>query len=291
QLETEQQRLRQQLDLLPNATQETSAAMRRALQDQLGALDRLTDLATRTTERNNARAPEPRTPQAITSTPIQPQQPHVAEPRTQTVPPRSAEPTQTEAPRNLTNLTTTLARELSARQARLGRGDGVTTPPAATEPVDRWSLGDLLARASEDDNSASQRTPHARASAPDDDHVEAEPAPATSATEMLDLSALAGALDSATASVIWSRFRNGQRGFMVRSIYAPEARKRFDSVERRYRGEQAFRMNVDRFLVEFERGLHELDRKDPTRQSSDAQIITDTGRVYLVLAHAAGRLV
>lgn len=290
QLEAEQQRLRQQLDLLPNATQETSAAMRRALQDQLGALDRLTELATRTTERNNSRAPGPaREPRPLTSLPAA----STAQPARDTAtaqpqhrqPAAASQPADDEGhaqatgsrPRNLTNLTTTLARELSARQARLGRGDG-TTPPAATEPGDRWSLGDLLARASEDDGGG--RGAPRRPSAPQ----------AADSSAMLDLTALAGALDAATASVIWSRFRNGQRGFMVRSIYAPESRKLFDTVERRYRDEPAFRANVDRFLVEFERGLHEFDQKDPTRQSSDAQITTDTGRVYIVLAHAAGRL-
>jgi hypothetical protein len=103
--------------------------------------------------------------------------------------------------------------------------------------------------------------------------------------------ALARALDPDTAAAIWARFRNGQRGFMVPSIYAPDARAMFAQIERRYEGEPGFRSNVDRFLVEFERGLGDLDHRDPTRQSSDAQIVTDTGRVYLVLAHAAKRLV
>jgi len=78
---------------------------------------------------------------------------------------------------------------------------------------------------------------------------------------------------------------------MVRSIYAPDTRKLFDDVVKRYERDASFRGDVDLFLTEFERGLRELDRKDPSRQASDAQIVSDTGRVYMVLAHASQRLV
>ena len=48
----EQARLREQMDRLPVATRENAEAMRRALQDQLRALDQLSNLTTRTPQRD-----------------------------------------------------------------------------------------------------------------------------------------------------------------------------------------------------------------------------------------------
>ena len=49
------------------------------------------------------------------------------------------------------------------------------------------------------------------------------------------LQGIAGALDPTTASAIWSRFRAGQRGIMVRCIYTAEGRASFDEVTRALR--------------------------------------------------------
>jgi hypothetical protein len=269
-LESEQQRLRQQLNLLPSATEETSAAMRKALHDQLRALDKLTELASRTTSGNESRASRTQ------PTPLQPQDAATSDTQRHDGP----------RGRNLTNLTSTLARELGTRQTRSqdasdraarAVAQGSQAPHDNNE--NRWSLGDLLARASKDEHGEGRRSGEQQRSTT-----------RTGGGYGLDVDALSRALDAATAATIWSRFRSGQRGFMVPSIYTPEARPLFAQVVRRYNEQSAFRANVDRFLSEFERGLHELDQRDPTRQSSDAQVTTDTGRVYLVLAHAANRL-
>lgn len=277
QLEHEQKRLREQLHLLPSATEETSSAMRKALQDQLRALDKLTELASRTTSSNEA----------------SPGRPGGMPLKSQALPPPPQQDTSAHGDgrgRDLTSLTSTLARELSERQGG-GRAAPAMPPrsaPATETPTaaraaavqggdGRWSLGDLLARASEDEAAGQPRRQN-------------EPAAAGSQGGGVDIGRLSQALDAATAATIWSRFRNGHRGFMVASIYAPESRPLFAQAVQRYASDAAFKANVDRFLAEFERGLHELDQRDPSRQSSDAQIATDTGRIYLVLAHAANRL-
>jgi len=131
------------------------------------------------------------------------------------------------------------------------------------EAGNRWSLGDLLARASRDDD-GSGRAPQ------------------------LDLEAIARALDPTTAAAIWSRFRAGQRGIMVRSIYTAEGRTAFDEVSERYGREADFRRTVDRFLLDFERIVREVEQQNP-RAVGD-HLVSDAGRVYLFLAHASGRL-
>jgi hypothetical protein len=132
-------------------------------------------------------------------------------------------------------------------------------PAPILDNGERWSLGDLLARASREDGA-------------------------------INIASIARALDPTTASAIWSRFRAGQRGIMVRSIYTNEGRALFDEISARYKTDTDFRRVVDRFLVDFEWLVRDIEQKDPAGRSVHNHLISDSGRVYLFLAHASGRL-
>jgi hypothetical protein len=273
-LEQEQTRLKQQLDRLPSATEETASQMRRALSDQLRALDKLSSMASRsglpdvtpatTGQPQPTRSPSPSVGRALTS--HQPVRPGPAQ----------------EGP-GLSSLTSSLQREITNRNAPNSAAiASASTPLVGSQENDAWSLGDLLARAS-DSNSDPADIPADTAPPPQAD----QPAPASG----LDIAGLSRALDPTTAATVWSRFRAGQRGFMVRSIYAPESRNLFDGVARRYGADDNFKRLVDRFLNEFQTELSEADRQDPQGSRSQQLVQSETGRVYLVLAHASGRLV
>lgn len=137
------------------------------------------------------------------------------------------------------------------------RSDQQLTAPL--DGSDRWSLGDLLARASREDSA-------------------------------INIASIARALDPTTASAIWSRFRAGQRGIMVRSIYTNDGRALFDEISARYKTDVDFRRVVDRFLVDFEWLIRDIEQKDPAGRGVHNHLISDSGRVYLFLAHASGRL-
>jgi ABC-type transporter Mla subunit MlaD len=141
------------------------------------------------------------------------------------------------------------------------RGDQHLPVPMNPTPdgSDRWSLGDLLARASREDSG-------------------------------INIASIARALDPTTASAIWSRFRAGQRGIMVRSIYTNDGRALFDEISARYRQDMDFRRVVDRFLVDFEWLVRDMEQKDPSGRSVHNHLTSDSGRVYLFLAHASNRL-
>ncbi|MEM9027182.1 MAG: hypothetical protein AAGC70_02330 [Pseudomonadota bacterium] len=270
-IRSDQERLRAQLDQLPAATRDSADAMRRALQDQLRALDRLTALAGKTgAGRDVTRAPVPvRQEDAPTAPPSQP------------APAAPSDNNGTDRTRRFSNLTTALARELSQRKPRgpANKGNGQrsaqpsaqpsakeTAPNAESNGGRQWSVGDLLARASLD-----------------------EEGPVTKGSA-LDVKTIAGAIDPNLAGAIWSRFRSGQRGFMVRSIYAQAAREVFDETAERYQKEAEFRANVDQFLDNFEIHLRDADARDPSGRAAQEDIVQDAGRVYLFLAHASQRL-
>jgi ABC-type transporter Mla subunit MlaD len=219
-LQLEQQRMRAESEKMPIATRESAEAMRMALNEQLRALEQLSALASR--DRREVAVP----------------------------------PGQAEAPLSLT-----------AAYAAQGHGQGPpqVLPPslqglAAGGAEERWSLGDLLARASRDEDGRPG----------------------------IDLESIARALDPSTASAIWSRFRAGQRGIMVRSIYTAEGRATFDEVSERYGRDMDFRRTADRFLTDFERMMRDIEHRNP--RGVHEHLVSDAGRVYLFLAHASGRL-
>jgi hypothetical protein len=236
-LAREQARIQEEAARLPVAARDSAEAMRRALQDQLKALDQLSALSARTANARDITPPEPPAPPA---------------PVTRQVP--------------------TFSGALAHASAKSQTTAVLAAPEGAREG---WSLGDLLARASreEEAQSVAQATP-----------------PPPQQPFRLDVGIIARAVDPATASAVWNRLRAGQRNIMVRSIYSPEARNVFDEVQRRINVDGELRQTVMRYLSDFERIIKEADARDPGGRLTQTHLVSDTGRVYLFLAHAAGRL-
>ena len=106
----------------------------------------------------------------------------------------------------------------------------------------------------------------------------------------LDIAGIASALKPETAATIWSRFRNGERGLLDRALYTLPGQIAFDQISARYKAEPAFTNTVNRYLMDFEKFLREADQKGRDAGALNSYLLSDTGRVYLLLAHAAGRL-
>ena len=228
-LAREQARIREEAARLPATTRETAESMRRALQDQLRAIEQLNQIS----QRANA--------------------------------PRDVVKPEIGAPRPMVSLTSAVAQQESTPS----RGRGA----AHHEAREGWSLGDLLARASHEDEM----------------HSETRTQPA-SGSGRLDIATIARAIDPATASAIWSRIRAGQRNVLVRSIYSPEARTLFDQISSRIRTDADLEQSVLRYLNDFERIINDAEARDPSGRAAQSHLVSDTGRVYLFLAHAAGRI-
>jgi hypothetical protein len=242
-LAREQARIREESARLPATGRETADAMRRALNDQLKAIDQLSQISARAQLQRDI---------------VTPDVPALA------------------APRNTNSLTSALA----AHETPTSRGRGASA--AVEGRGDGWSLGDLLARASYDEEAQAE----ARAAA------EAAMASTRARSEpfRLDVGVISRAVDPATASAIWNRIRAGQRNVMVRSIYTPDARGAFDQVSSRVKSDPELAQTVTRYLTDFERIVKEADGRDPTGRLAHTHLISDTGRVYLFLAHASGRI-
>lgn len=258
----EQARLAEQMDRLPMATRENAEAMRRALHDQLRAIEQLSNLTTRSIAGRDVSPP---------------------------VHSYSGGAGMNSASGSLTGSYVAETRGVGIRppapyQPALPRPAPPPGPSASGgENRDAWSLGDLLARASRDEeaHNAGGLGGGAPQHAP-------PPAPPMSFHTQIDV--IARALDPATTAALWQRIAAGQRGVMVRSIYSPEGRAIFDDLNMRYRSDIELQRTINHYLIDFENIRRDAEQRDPSGRAVNAHLLSDMGRVYLFLAHVSGRI-
>ena len=97
-------------------------------------------------------------------------------------------------------------------------------------------------------------------------------------------------MDRNLAAEMWDRYQRGESKAFTKRLYTPAGQKAFDEVARKYRAERGFKQTVDRYIAEFERLLDEVAREDRAPQALRGHLTSETGLVYTLLAHAAGRL-
>ncbi|GAC1562116.1 MAG: hypothetical protein NVS2B5_26900 [Beijerinckiaceae bacterium] len=100
---------------------------------------------------------------------------------------------------------------------------------------------------------------------------------------------IARMLDHDAVVDLWDRYRRGEQPVFSRRLYTAQGHQAFDEIRRRYRADDAFRETVDRYVQEFERLLTEVSRDDPDSPLAKTYLTSETGKVYTMLAHAAGR--
>jgi hypothetical protein len=114
--------------------------------------------------------------------------------------------------------------------------------------------------------------------------------PQTPANPLESLSLDIGRLmDRNLASEMWDRYQRGESKAFSKRLYTPAGQKAFDEVARKYRADRGFKQTVDRYIAEFERLLDEVSRDDRGQVVARTYLTSETGKVYTMLAHAAGR--
>ncbi|HEV2957033.1 MAG TPA: kinesin, partial [Xanthobacteraceae bacterium] len=139
-------------------------------------------------------------------------------------------------------------------------------------------LSDLLTRASREEAEAAE-------AARGDDR------PPRHTIESLDSLAvdIARMIDHDAAAELWDRYKRGERNVFTRKLYTMQGQRAFDEIRRKYRSDREFMQTVDRYIAEFERLLDEVSRDDRGQVVARTYLTSETGKVYTMLAHAAGR--
>jgi Skp family chaperone for outer membrane proteins len=151
------------------------------------------------------------------------------------------------------------------------------SPAGADQGRDGW-LSDLLSRT--DAPAGGTQPPRSR-----------PPQPATGGNPLESLSLDIGRLmDRNLAAEMWDRYQRGEGKAFTKRLYTPAGQKAFDEVARKYRADRNFKQTVDRYIAEFERLLDEVARDERGPAVLRSHLTSETGLVYTLLAHAAGRL-
>jgi hypothetical protein len=153
-------------------------------------------------------------------------------------------------------------------------------PPVSSASADQgrdgW-LSDLLSRT--DAGAGNRDVPRGR------------PQQAGSGNPLESLSLDIGRLmDRNLAAEMWDRYQRGESKAFSKRLYTPAGQKAFDEVARKYRSDRNFKQTVDHYIIEFERLLDEVARDERGPAMLRSHLTSETGLVYTLLAHAAGRL-
>jgi hypothetical protein len=100
---------------------------------------------------------------------------------------------------------------------------------------------------------------------------------------------IARMIDHEAAADLWERYNRGERNVFTRRLYTMQGQKAFNEVRKRYKSDREFHQTVDRYIGEFERLLNEVARNDRGQMMARTYLTSETGKVYTMLAHAAGR--
>ena len=97
-------------------------------------------------------------------------------------------------------------------------------------------------------------------------------------------------IDNAAAVEMWDRWRRGDTGAVSRRLYTEAGQQAFDELRRRFRADPKFRETTTRYMQEFERLLSKIGQNDRDGSQWRAYLLSNTGKVYTILAHASGKL-
>jgi len=308
-LEATRVELRRGVFELPQETAESASQMRRVIVDQIEALAELNRIVARHGRNLDAvepvrrvreeptlavvggrNEPTPRNEVPRDETPARNEMP----PRNEAPPSRNEMPVRNEPPR----------KEPQARPVQRAETSGyvsaprrtVETPSSASTPIapGRGWLSDLLSRASREETEPQREFPRepvreaAREPAPPRVNDERPPRHSIESLDSLSVD-IARMIDHDAAADLWDRYKRGERNVFTRRLYTLQGQQAFDDIRKKYRGDREFKLTVDRYISEFERLLDEVSRDDRGQVVARTYLTSETGKVYTMLAHAAGR--
>ena len=279
-LETTRQELRKGILELPQETAESAAQMRRVIVDQIEALAELNRIVARHGRNLDAVEPAamaPRRIETIDATLPQPRRVMRNEPALTN---GGGRPPETSRPRpDITGLAGTPPARRAPETQAMGPG-----PTQGGGGRTGW-LSDILTRASREEADAPPARTEARGPAPQ------EPQRIERSIDSLDSLAvdIARMIDHEEAADLWDRYKRGERNVFTRKLYTMQGQQAFEEIRRKYRGDRDFMRTVDRYIAEFERLLEEVSHDDRGQVVARTYLTSETGKVYTMLAHAAGR--
>ncbi len=269
---------------LPHETAESAAQMRRVIVDQIEALAELNRIVARHGRSLDAAEPMRR---SVREEPTL----AVVGGRSESFPPRAAAPPPPPPPPPPPAPPRSEAGGF-APAARRAEAPSLTPTQSATS---RGWLSELLTRASREEDEprdfpreSAREFPREPAREPARGPEERTPRHTIESLDSLSVD-IARMIDHDAAADLWDRYKRGERNVFTRRLYTLQGQKAFDEIRRKYHADREFKQTVDRYISEFERLLEEVSHDDRGQVVARTYLTSETGKVYTMLAHAAGR--
>ena len=254
---------------LPRETTESTAQMRRVIVDQIEALAELNRIVARHGRSLDAAEPMRRSVREEPTLAVVGGRNDILPPRATAPPPPPPPPA---PPRSDSGGFAPAAR----------RAETPSLSPTQSATSRGW-LSELLTRASREDDEP-RDFPRESARGPE----ERTPRHTIESLDSLSVD-IARMIDHDAAADLWDRYKRGERNVFTRRLYTLQGQKAFDEIRRKYRADREFKLTVDRYISEFERLLEEVSHDDRGQLVARTYLTSETGKVYTMLAHAAGR--
>ena len=267
-LEATRAQLRSGVLELPQETAEGTAQMRRVIVDQIEALAELNRIVARHGHALDAIEPARRDVEPLYAAgggraQAWPVRADVAAPQQPPTPDITGAPTRRTSP-------PTLSPVPGGKDDSKARNGG-------------W-LSELLTRASRDEGQAATEPPAREAPRSED----AAPRDSVDSIDALSVD-IARMIDNDAAADLWDRYKRGERSVFTKRLYTAQGQRAFEEIRGKYRSDPDFRQTVEHYIHEFERLLDDVSRGDRGPAVARNYLSSDTGKVYTMLAHAAGR--
>jgi uncharacterized protein YukE len=292
-LDQTRQELRRGVLDLPQETSETADAMRRVVSDQIRALKELAALVSDSGATFDV--VEPSLPAATAA---------VAGSRFEKPLLRTIERTREDEAASKYEVLPPVAETVGAPTSEnpsLGRigGTAELSPPFARTQTQPWSAPSaasprpvaptLPTPAATADRGQPGWLSNLLAAASRDDEPDETPSKGAETLEALSRE-IANLIDNTAAMEMWDRWRRGDTSAVSRRLYTEAGQQAFDELRRRFRADPQFRETTTRYMQEFERLLTKIGQNDRDGSQWRAYLLSNTGKVYTILAHASGKL-
>ncbi|AGF74458.1 hypothetical protein BAnh1_05790 [Bartonella australis AUST/NH1] len=98
------------------------------------------------------------------------------------------------------------------------------------------------------------------------------------------------AVNHDAAVELWGNYQRGQKNIMIERLYSLNGKMIFEMVKKKYMSDANFRRSVNQYIVDFEKLLNDVSRKAKDTGLIQKYLVSNTGKVYTMLAHASGRI-
>lgn len=101
---------------------------------------------------------------------------------------------------------------------------------------------------------------------------------------------MAQALNQEALQKLWSQYHRGKKNISEKHLYTPQGLQTFAKVKRQYDSNPDFQTSANQYMKEFEDLLRQARVNSSAPQLLQSYLMSPTGKVYTMLAHASERI-